>query len=143
MINVYNSINNNIVCIDKIKYDNPFIIGKRLNILNSKIEKLFMLCYKNKKCISIYLLSTGNENSSNVHYDDIINAFYLFDIDEFKIMHNHPSGNMNPSKDDYIVIKKCILLGNYYNVKFIDSIVLTKCGWYEILKERRIICREG
>jgi DNA repair protein RadC len=42
------------------------------------------------------------------------------------IAHNHPSGNLEPSREDITLTKKLISGGNLLNIKILDHIIITE-----------------
>ena len=53
------------------------------------------------------------------------------------ILHNHPSGNPSPSKEDYIVANQIKDVGDLLNIKLIDHLIIGKdkyFSFYDYLK---------
>jgi len=49
------------------------------------------------------------------------------------LAHNHPSGNVNPSKEDIELTKKFKLGCETVNLKFLDHLIITFDGYYSFL----------
>lgn len=52
------------------------------------------------------------------------------------LAHNHPSGNLLPSKNDINTTKILINAGKILNVKIIDHLIVTDKGYYSILLKK-------
>ena len=49
--------------------------------------------------------------------------------------HNHPSGNLKPSRADEELTKKIATGGMYLDIKVIDHIIVTSEGYYSFANE--------
>ena len=54
-------------------------------------------------------------------------------------MHNHPSGNINPSIKDEILTEKISELGNSMNIFLIDHIIIGSNGYYSLITKKSFI----
>ena len=84
--------------------------------------------------LSDFLLSSGTVNQSLVSAREIFikalssGAVYII------MIHNHPSGNPTPSKEDIVVTKKIREAGNIMDIQLIDHIIIGN-NCYISLKE--------
>lgn len=51
------------------------------------------------------------------------------------IGHNHPSGNLNPSKSDLDITQKIKNAGDVMDIKLLDHLIVTKHGYYSFIDE--------
>ncbi len=51
------------------------------------------------------------------------------------LAHNHPSGNLNPSKADIAITKKLVGGGELLEVRVLDHLIITKEGYYSFKDE--------
>ncbi|MFA0962635.1 DNA repair protein RadC [Roseivirga sp. BDSF3-8] len=51
------------------------------------------------------------------------------------LVHNHPSGNVNPSKEDIAITRKLSQAGNLLDIKVADHIIFTNHRYYSFLDE--------
>ena len=51
------------------------------------------------------------------------------------LSHNHPSGNLKPSRADEELTKKIATAGMYLDIKVIDHIIVTSEGYYSFADE--------
>ena len=53
-------------------------------------------------------------------------------------MHNHPSGDTSPSKEDIETTNKIIKCGNLMNIKVIDHIIISSNSYYSFYDKNNI-----
>ncbi|WP_128330626.1 DNA repair protein RadC [Apibacter sp. HY039] len=51
------------------------------------------------------------------------------------ISHNHPSGNIHPSKSDLDITKNIKEAGNLLNIKLVDHLIITQTSYYSFADE--------
>ena len=54
----------------------------------------------------------------------------LYNATRLIVMHNHPSGNPKPSKEDYLVTDQIIEAGNLLNIRLIDHLIIGKESYF-------------
>jgi DNA repair protein RadC len=54
------------------------------------------------------------------------------------LVHNHPSGDTEPSQEDVVITKRLVQAGEILGVKIHDHIIVSKNG-YTSMKERGVI----
>ena len=96
-------INQNIDTIIDKKANNPeLIFNYYKELLSDKTQEYFYAIYvdTNKKIIKDKLLFIGTINQSLVHPREVFKEAYLCSASSIICVHNHPSGNVLPSKED-------------------------------------------
>jgi len=76
----------------------------------------------------IELVSLGTLNASLVHPREVFRMAIFEGIGSLIIVHNHPSGDPEPSEDDLTIIQRLKQAGEIIGIKIIDSIILTNAG---------------
>lgn len=51
------------------------------------------------------------------------------------LVHNHPSGQTEPSPRDQEITKKCVQAGKFLDLPVIDHIILTRSGYFSFADE--------
>jgi DNA repair protein RadC len=51
------------------------------------------------------------------------------------VAHNHPSGNLNPSKSDIDLTKRLREAGNIIQIKVLDHVIITNNGYFSFEDE--------
>jgi DNA repair protein RadC len=49
------------------------------------------------------------------------------------LVHNHPSGNINPSEEDFIITKKIKSAGDQLQIKTLDHLIITQKSYYSFV----------
>lgn len=99
-------------------------------------EYLYMICLNTKlEMTSVFELSRGNVNSSVVGIREMFQKALLANAVSIIVMHNHPSGDPKPSKEDIEVTKRMIEAGHMIGVDVLDHLVIGN-DRYVSLKEK-------
>lgn len=99
-------------------------------------EYLYMICMNVKlEATGMFELSHGNVNSSIVSVREMFQKALLANAVSIIVMHNHPSGDPSPSREDIQVTKRMVEAGNLLGVQVIDHIIIGRPG-YSSLKEK-------
>ena len=125
----------------KYKVTNPWDIYKyymeSLRYLNKEIFKIILLNTKNEIICDIDV-SVGTLNMSLVHPREVFREAIKRNSNKIILMHNHPSGNIEPSNEDKNVTLRLIKCGDLIGIEVIDHIIIGD-GLYYSFKENMII----
>jgi len=102
------------------------------NKLSYKKQEYFYVLYldSNLCLLEDRLLFIGTVNKANVHPRELFKYAYINSAVSIVLVHNHPSNNIIPSKDDIILTKKIIELSNLSGFKVIDHIIIGNNNYY-------------
>ena len=81
--------------------------------------------YIDKKCLFI-----GTINTSVVHPREIFKEAYLLSASGIICIHNHPSGDSTPSKEDVLITKRIREISIIHGINFIDHIIIGNDNYY-------------
>ena len=99
-------------------------------------EYLYMVCTNNKLMVTgVFELSHGNVNSSIMSVREILQKALLANAVSIFIMHNHPSGDPTPSREDIQVTERLVKAGELVGVQVLDHLIIGRPG-YVSLKEK-------
>lgn len=102
-------------------------------------EYLYMVCLNTKlDMTSVFELSHGNVNSSIVSVREMFQKALLANAVSVIVMHNHPSGDPKPSREDVEVTKRMVEAGNLLGVQVLDHIIVGDTS-FSSLKEKGYI----
>ena len=103
-------------------------------ILKDKKQEHFYAIYLDikNKIIKDKLLFIGTINYSLVHPREIFKEAYLIGAISIIIIHNHPSGEVLPSKNDIETTKQLIAVGKIMGIKIIDHIIIGENKYYSL-----------
>lgn len=88
-------------------------------------EKFIVICLNSANKINKYeVISVGNLNSSIVHPREVFKVAIDNDSANIIILHNHPSGNEEPSNEDISITKKIVEAGKILDIQVFDHIII-------------------
>ena len=102
-------------------------------------EYLYMVCTNNKLVVTgIFELSHGNVNSSIMGVREILQKALLANAVSIFIMHNHPSGDPTPSREDIQATERLVKAGEIVGVQVLDHLIVGRPE-YVSLKDKGYI----
>ncbi|HOO68102.1 MAG TPA: JAB domain-containing protein, partial [Bacilli bacterium] len=72
---------------------------------------------------------------SVVHPREIYKYAYLMSASFIVCVHNHPSGDSSPSKEDIIFTKNIIEIGKIQNIPVLDHIIIGNNNYYSFYEK--------
>lgn len=107
-----------------------------LHIHEETEEYLYMFCMNTKlELIGVFELSHGNVNSSVFSVREIFQKALLANAVSIILLHNHPSGDCTPSRQDIEATKRAVEAGNILGVDVLDHLIVGR-PLYTSLKEK-------
>ena len=117
----------------KIKYTDPNIIyhDNKYIFYGLKQENFYVLYLDSKKqLIERKLLFMGTIDSSVVHPREVFKNAYLCSAASFICLHNHPSGDVIPSKADMEITKTLLEIGRIQGIDLVDHLVVSDLNYF-------------
>ncbi len=95
------------------------------------------------------LLFRGTADHCLIHPRDIVKALCLQNASSFVVAHNHPSGNIKPSREDIQVTKKIFRLGRLIEISLNDHLIVgagkyfsfADSGYLRRFSENKSLCQ--
>lgn len=111
-------------------------IGKEFMRIHEEPEEyMYMICMNVKnKIIGVFEISHGTVNASLVNPREVFQKALLANAVSIIVMHNHPSGDPSPSREDIEVTKRLVEAGKIVGVEVLDHIIVG--DRYSSLKEK-------
>ena len=111
-------------------------VGKGFMRIHEEPEEyMYMICMNTKnKIIGVFEISHGSVNSSIVSPREVFQKALLANAVSIIVMHNHPSGDPTPSREDVEVTKRLVEAGKIVGVEVLDHIIIG--DQYSSLKEK-------
>ncbi len=107
--------------------------------LNKKQEYFYCLYLDSKKTIiKNKLLFIGTLNKSLVHPREVFKEAYLLSASSIICVHNHPSGSINPSRDDIDITNQLSSIGYLMGIKLVDHLIIGNDNYYSFLEAGKI-----
>ncbi len=102
-------------------------------------EKFLIICLNSaNKIIKYEVISVGNLNSSVIHPREIFKVAIENNSASVILVHNHPSGNPEPSNEDIAITRKLVDAGKIIDIPVYDHII-TAGETFTSFVERRLI----
>jgi DNA repair protein RadC len=135
------------------RVSSAFIINNRMTIKSpDEVSRLLMeeMRYLKKEVFKIILLNTKNHiikhinvsvgslNSSIVHPREVFNEAVKASCSGILLVHNHPSGDPEPSQEDIETTNRLVSAGNILGIKVLDHVVIGD-GRYISFKEKGLM----
>lgn len=102
-------------------------------------EELWVLALNNaSRLIKKVRLSVGGINETSVDMRLIMRILVEVSATQFVVVHNHPSGNKQPSGSDKQVTEKLKKAGELFDIRLIDHVIIAGDAYYSFSDEGTI-----
>lgn len=105
------------------------------NTIEMQEEFKVMLLNRGNKVIGVYEASAGGLTGTIADPRLILAAAIKSLAVSIILSHNHPSGNLKPSRSDEELTQKIKVAAAYHDIKVIDHIIITSEGYYSFADE--------
>lgn len=125
----------------KLKFDSPRSVAEYYmeEMRHQEKEKILLLLLDNKlHFIEEYMISLGTVNSSLLSTRDVFIRALKVRASHIMLLHNHPSGDPKPSRQDILITRKIKEAGELMDIPLVDHIILGD-GIYTSLKEEELL----
>ncbi|WP_086478222.1 JAB domain-containing protein [Arenibacter amylolyticus] len=96
--------------------------------------KVIHLNRKNQ-VVNVHHLTSGTDSGCLISVKDVLRQAVLIKTHSIILVHNHPSGNLNPSEADKQIITKLRNASKLLDIPTLDSIIITREGYYSFADE--------
>ncbi len=133
---VYKEQNNIKVLLNDSELVYKYIISE---LYDKKQEYFICLYLDNKKyLIESKTLFIGTINKSTVHPREIFKYAYLYSSSSIILVHNHPSGDTLPSKEDITLTNNLIEIGKLNGIPITDHIIVGNNNYFSFYKNNML-----
>ena len=121
---------------DALKYFKPFFSEETINL-----QEQFCVMYLNRanKVIGCQILSKGGITGTVADPRLILATALLAACTSIILCHNHPSGNLKPSKNDEELTKKIKYAANFMDIQLLDHLIIASEDEYYSFADEGII----
>lgn len=77
---------------------------------------------------SCHIAGVGTIDSCVAHPRELLKSTLLTNSSSIILAHNHPSGNVEPSREDILLTYRMSLVCELMQIKFLDHIIIGGCG---------------
>ncbi|HOJ11435.1 MAG TPA: DNA repair protein RadC [Clostridiales bacterium] len=134
---VASTFSNNGKIVIKSSYDVSKLLMEEMRHLKKEVFKTLLLNTKNHLIKQINV-SVGSLNASIVHPREVFSEAVKSGCSAVIFIHNHPSGDPEPSMEDIETTRKLLSAGDVLGIKVLDHIIIGD-GVYISLKEKGFI----
>ena len=125
----------------KLKFDAPETVADYYmeEMRHQEKEKILLLLLDNRlQLIEEYMISLGTVNASLLSTRDVFVKALTCRASSFMLLHNHPSGDPAPSRNDIQITQKMKEAGELMDMPLIDHIILGNGTFISLKKEELI-----
>ncbi len=140
-IELGNRFHKTIPSLEKKKLNNSdLVFDYYKDTLSMKKQEHFYCIYvDSQKCfLKEALLFVGTLNYSLVHPREVFKEAYVVGAAGIICIHNHPSGNVTPSKEDIILTDRLKEIGMLQGVPILDHIIIGKDSYYSFFESGKL-----
>lgn len=102
-------------------------------------EKFIVVCLNSaNKIIKFEVISVGTLNASLVHPREVFKVAIDNDSANIILVHNHPSGNQEPSGEDIKITKNLIEAGKILDISVFDHLIVAGNNYTSLVESRLI-----
>lgn len=77
----------------------------------------------------VVALTDGSVDRSLLPVREVLNAVLRNDGVAFALAHNHPSGDLTPSRQDLLATEAVAIAARLVDLRFLDHLIVTDLGW--------------
>ncbi|NUK31325.1 DNA repair protein RadC [Parageobacillus sp. VR-IP] len=100
-------------------------------------EVFFVMCLNNKnEVVAVHRCHVGSLDASIVHPREVFKSAILNNAAAIVVAHQHPSGDITPSKGDIEMTRRLSKAGMILGIEVLDHLVINYKAEYTSLKER-------
>ena len=106
---------------------------------DKKEEHFYVLMLDTKnKIIGEQLISKGILDSSIIHPREVFKPAIRNSASKIILVHNHPSGNPEPSREDLAITEKLLESGDQIDIKVLDHVIIGNGSWWSWVEDDKI-----
>lgn len=123
--------------VDDLRIRSPSSVAAcYMHMKYNRVEEMKIICVDTKyQVLYEETLSVGTVNASLVNPREVYISALKHNASSILLLHNHPSGNPEPSPEDIAVTKRIKSVGELIGINLLDHIIIGD-GCYCSLKEK-------
>lgn len=119
--------------------DNVMQWARDLGLDTAEQEEFHLICVgARNNVLATVMLYRGTTNSTNVRIAEVFREAVRLNAMAIVVVHNHPSGDPEPSLQDEALTRQLVEAGNILGITLFDHIVVGK-GRYQSMAKRGLI----
>jgi DNA repair protein RadC len=113
------------------------LVGKKLRT-TTREQFLILLLNARHEAIGWETISVGSLNASIVHPREVFKPAITESAASIILVHNHPSGDPEPSEEDLTITKRLVEAGELLGISVLDHVIVASRGIVS-LKSRQLL----
>jgi len=97
-----------------------------------------LLLRQNHSIITSVLISKGGIAGTAVDVREVMRHALVQRATALVLCHNHPSGNLRPSRDDDNLTRRVAEACRTMNIQFVDHVIVADTGYYSYVEEGKL-----
>lgn len=106
--------------------------------VNHREAMIVLLLNRANNIVGFSTISIGGVHATVADVKIVFQTALLANSSAIIIIHNHPSGALNPSKSDDIITNKIKNAGEILDIPLLDHVILTEDSFYSYADEGKI-----
>ncbi len=108
--------------------------------LSNKDKEQFMILYldSRSRIIKDEVISIGTLNASIIHPREVFKSVIKESANSIILLHNHPSGDPSPSREDNKITERLFEAGELLNIKVIDHVIIGNENYWSFKENQGI-----
>jgi len=104
---------------------------------DEKQEHFYTILLNNQNnIIKEEFISKGVLDAAIIHPREVFKPAIKNSTSKMILIHNHPSGNPNPSNEDLEITKKLIEAGKLLDIKVLDHVIIGNGSWWSWVEDK-------
>jgi DNA repair protein RadC len=103
------------------------ITGRKLQA-QAREHFVVLLLNARHECTAVETVSIGSLNASIVHPREVFRPAVLASAASIIVVHNHPSGDPEPSEEDLSITRRLVQAGEILGIGLLDHVVIAQRG---------------
>ena len=114
-------------------------LGLKL-LKNADREMFILVCLNAKSFVNcIHLVAIGTLDKTVITPREVMKAALLSNAASIAFIHNHPSGDPQPSQEDINLTRTLASCADLFEIRVLDHVIVTDDGRYESFLEKKIL----
>ena len=107
---------------------------------NADREMFILICLNAKNFVNcIHLVSIGTLEQAVITPREVMKAALLSNAASIAFIHNHPSGDAEPSQEDISLTRTFTSCADLFEIRVLDHVIVADDGHYESFLEKGIL----
>lgn len=121
----------------KTRYTSPSQIWEIFRFLGRETKEYFYTIHLDgkNKLLCLDLVSVGSLNQSIVHPREVFKSSLLSSAAAIVLIHNHPSGDTSPSREDLEITRRLKECGELLGIKILDHLIVSGTNYMSFVNE--------